>query len=442
MNPMRLEVVLKRALECAADERSDAAWQAIAPVLAVALAPGSNAELAASVARNVVGEPAFEHSGRLELARRLLGRWPTDFGVLIALARATESLVDMRFLNAAPPDDPYFHQLANALCDIADAAVSDDQSITAARAISVVARVCGRAWDDACEQAHQVVLAKDPSWQAWYDYGLFLKTRGRFREGFQANLRARDRGGESDEAAQWNLGICATGAGEGETALLVWRGIGCKVELGEDGLPTGSWPHVEVRLAERPIAERSAEADDPGEEETVWVRRLSPCHGEIISPTFGELGADYGDIVLFDGAAIVVRERAGKRVAVFPQLATIRRGAAQLFRFAARQARPGMVAELQLPGDSILYVHTEQVRQLCRGCWETGADHDHSPEDHGVVTGKLVVPEGADLRAVASALGERMEGVVVHVPNLWQALGDTERARIEQARLGQLTADA
>ena len=107
-----------------------------------------------------------------------------------------------------------------------------------------------------------------------------------------------------NEGCQWNLGICATGAGEGEVALQVWKDLGQKIEMGRFGLPDGGYPQCKIRLAERPLAERDASQDDPGLEETIWVERLSPCHGIIRSVLYQDLGIDYGDVVLFDGAPI------------------------------------------------------------------------------------------------------------------------------------------
>lgn len=92
-------------------------------------------------------------------------------------------------------------------------------------------------------------------------------------------------------------------------------------------MPEGGYHDVKVRLAQRPLAERnsSSEPDDPGLEETVWVERLSPCHGIVRSGLYEDLGVDYGDVVLFDGAPITHHEYEGERVAVFPHLVTLKR---------------------------------------------------------------------------------------------------------------------
>ncbi len=62
-------------------------------------------------------------------------------------------------------------------------------------------------------------------------------------------------------------------------------GSACRTKsaMGRFDLPDGGYPQCKVRLAERPLAERNAADDDPGLEETIWIQRLSPCHGIIRS---------------------------------------------------------------------------------------------------------------------------------------------------------------
>src|SRR6185503_10454335 len=97
------------------------------------------------------------------------------------------------------------------------------------------------------------------------------------------------------EAVQWNLGICATGAGHGDVALEVWKGMDLKLKIDRFGLPEGRFPSCKVRLAQRPLAERTKDTDDPGQEETIWIERLSACHGIVRSVLYYDLGVDYGD---------------------------------------------------------------------------------------------------------------------------------------------------
>ena len=65
-----------------------------------------------------------------------------------------------------------------------------------------------------------------------YNLGLFCKTRGLFREGMLANQVAAGLVDEPVDSYEWNLGICATGAGEGSVALDVWQRMEQKIEMG------------------------------------------------------------------------------------------------------------------------------------------------------------------------------------------------------------------
>lgn len=89
-----------------------------------------------------------------------------------------------------------------------------------------------------------------------YNLGLFYKTRGRFAEGATANQAAASLSQEVVDSYEWNLGICATGAGNAEIALDVWKRMGQKIEIGRFGLPEGGYSGCKVKLAERPLAEQ------------------------------------------------------------------------------------------------------------------------------------------------------------------------------------------
>ncbi|HMR79484.1 MAG TPA: hypothetical protein PKD61_30465 [Polyangiaceae bacterium] len=190
--------------------------------------------------------------------------------------------------------------------------------------------------------------------------------------------------------------------------------MGNKIEMGRFGLPDGSYDQVKVRLAERPLAERDPESepDDPGLEETVWVERLSPCHGIVRSALYQELGVDFGDVVLFDGAPITHHEYGEQSVAVFPHLATLVRPGYCIWRFGGTQGQPEQIGDLSrhLPDDAVLYVHTEQFQVLCRSCWEAGRVNSdrHQEVEHRVVTGKLCAPPGVN----AAALREHLDKLV------------------------------
>src|SRR5262245_37216130 len=131
-----------------------------------------------------------------------------------------------------------------------------------------------------------------------------------------------------------------------DTALQVWTQIGNKIGMGRFGLPEGRYSTCQVRLAERPLAARDGAHDDPGSEETIWIERLSPCHGIVRSVLYGDLGVDYGDVVLFDGAPITHHKYGEQSVPVFPHLTTLVRSGYQRFELAGTQASAGEIAEL------------------------------------------------------------------------------------------------
>jgi hypothetical protein len=377
---------------------------------------------------------------RLELADALLSERIDDEHVPRIFGDQLESFVDMRYLNDAPPTHPFFGRLLEVLARHFDKATGEQGRVSAAFALAHVARLSGRSADVLCERVHQELLRLEPNkWQNHYNYGLFLKTRGRFADGARANQRAMELAGDDVEPVFWNLGICATGAGQGDVALGVWRErVSFKGALGEDGLPAGKFHQVKVRVAQRPLSERSAAADSPGTEETLWLERLSPCHGRVLSPPFSAVGVEYGDLVLFDGAPITKHEVDGREVPVFPQLATIRRSGWRVFQFAGRQITPGQIGDLSeaLPGDSVLYPHTERMRFFCKKCWESGGDgaaHAHSTErkNHTIVRGKFCVDPAVSLSDVDRVLGQLLQskpGVVIACPDFQLAAGNARRA--------------
>lgn len=384
-----------------------------------------------------LGGPDVDVDEAREVALELLRRWREDEAVVVAIGEAAESLVDLRTPSAAPPEHPLFGALIEALGRVDEP--------RAWSALATVARVCGRERDDVAEEAHRKRIERfGRDWGVWYDYGLFLKYRGRFFESLQANRRALDLGAD-EERVQWNLGIAATGAGDGHRALEVWRSIGCTLEMTEGGLPEGRWAAVQVRLAEFPVCQRISDEGGPGREETIWVERLSPCHGRVRSALYQDLGVDYGDLVLFDGAPILWRDWGDQRVPVFPHLGTLERGGWWIGRFGARQAERGQVAALTeaLPGDSEVYVHSESMRRLCRSCWESGAHVHHEPQEHRVVTGKICVDPGVELAAFSEALDEAAGevGIELYVPDLRREVGDA-REEVDERRLSMILGGA
>ena len=421
------------------------AWRIAQPLLKAARQVDAGRALSELVRRG-----AFELSTGLVAARILAEAHHADVRVMSNLGRAFESLHDMRYLNAAPPDDPLLAKIVNTLRGLIEsgAAANEDEAIALHHGLGVAARVLGRSWDQVAERSERkLVELRGGDWRDLYGLGLFYKIRGRFDEGRDANQRAFDSGGADDESVRWNLGICATGARDTETALKVWKSMGHEIEKGRFGLPEGSYHSVKVRLAERPLAERNPGLgpDDPGLEESIWVERLSPCHGVVRSALFQELGVDFGDVVLFDGAPITYHEYGGGRVAVFPHLATLVRPGNRIWRFGGTQSQAEQIADLSklLPDDVVLYVHTEQYQVLCRSCWEAGrmSNDAHQEAEHRVVTGKLCAPPGTSPRALLDQLDRLVadaEGVQLLLPGLAKEAGDEARAEVESRRLAMI----
>ena len=442
MSDDELQAAYRAAADSLENTDLDAAEQALREVIAA-----SEHDLAAAecLAHSLLlrGWPLER---RTELAEPLTKRWSREAMVMAPLANSFKLFVDMRLLNEAPPTNELSQRLLEFAARDFEKASGDARHDAAYRLYSV-ARLLGRAADELCERAIKAVIEHTPDApNAWYDYGLFLKTRGRFAEGLAANQRSALLRKEADESTTWNLGICATGAGEGQVALDVWtKNLGAKLRIGDDGLPTGGWDEVKVRLAERPLAERTAKNDSPGAEETVWLERLSPCHGRVLNATSQDLGVDFDDVVLFDGASITSQEIQGRQVYVFPHLATLRKSDYRIFRFAAylpAGLTPNEVNK-QLPQGAIFYSHTHSVVMLCRQCaldGKTGQCGHREKRDERAIRGKLCIAPSVSLAKVDQALAKVFSGDAwLLSPPLAEGLGDHRRARAEQKRVDALS---
>ena len=152
--------------------------------------------------------------------------------------------------------------------------------------------------------------------------------------------------------------------------------------------------------------------------------RLS--HGVVRVAVFAdELGVEYGDVVMFDGAPV---GRQGG-VPIFPHLATLHRRSYQIWRFVGAQATKGQLIALSkhLPEDTVIYPHTEQIVVLCDACAKGrgGDGHAHTPEQaHHVVRGKLCAPPHLAPATVLAALDAAIAGAPgaqIAVPDLCAA---------------------
>lgn len=403
---------------------------------------------AAAALVHLVAQGAFAPADGLELLREVFDAHVNEADLVSRVGGALEAVRGRQQFNAAPPTDGLFESVANRLLRMSEemnwqGEGGDDAGVL--RSLSTVSGLLGRAWDGVTEHCHLRLIEMGPErWQDHFALGSFYKTRGRFGEGVIANQCAAALGGQAEDAVIWNAGICATGALDGETALHMWRRLDLEAEIGRFGLPESRLPPVKVCLVEHPMAERAGGPDDPGREETTWIERLSPCHGIIRSALLEDIGVDYGDVVLFDGAAIAHHREGNVEVPVFPHLATLFRSGYRIYRFAGVQREDRQIAGLsaRLPGDGIWYEHAERVVMSCAACWERGAmAHEHVRCEHRVVMGKLCVPplvEPGPLLVLLDELVAGAEGVRIFVPALSLAAGDAARSVWESRWVNEL----
>lgn len=436
-----LKAAESAALDAAKNGDSDLVWQSIEPILA---SQARNRDAALALLRIVDGG-SLSHENTLRILTDIEEHHSDDIEIVGHIGFCLEEACDTVFLNRAPPEESLFGRVVETLTAAMDDPLQDENRPQILRGLATAARMMARQGDDVAEAAYKRLVELQPeSSSAFYCLGLFLKTRGRFREGMLANLRAAELAVTPTDAMKWNIGICATGAGDGATALNVWLELGNKLAIGRFDLPDGRYPSCKVRLAERPLAERNAENDDPGLEETIWIERLSPCHGIVRSVLYDELGVDYGDVILIDGAPITYHRYGDDEIPVFPHLATLVRGGYQFFDFAGIQVSEGQLGDLSrgFREDIVIYSHTERMNFLCASCWRDAAlNHEHNETlTKHVVLGRIAAPEHISaaglLQEIDLAVGGQ-DGCALYAPALASAAGLDARA-VEEERLFEL----
>jgi len=391
-------------------------------------------------------------SGNLptELALSVLNNieqsYSQDLDIICRVGDALEEASDINFLNRTPPESLLFHRVVESLSNAAKDPPNVQNEKSILRGLATAGRMMARQYDDLTVSAYRRLVELDPEKpSSHYGLGLYYKTRGLFSEGMEANQKACSLSDNPVDSYEWNLGICATGANQGEIALEVWKKMGQNIEMGRFGLPEGGYPHCKVRLAERPLAERVADNDEPGLEETIWIERLSPCHGIVRSVLYSDLGVDYGDVVLIDGAPITYHKYGDKDIPVHPHLATLRRNGYQLFDFAGTQENEGELMNLSesLSLDTVIYSHSEQYKVLCLNCWnDPDIDHDrHTETQKHVVTGRIAAPPELNPKKLVSELDKAIADTdcSIYSPNLCEAAHENQRAEIEHRRFDMLT---
>jgi hypothetical protein len=437
-----IEKAQQRFIEAAEAGRGDSAWEALQPLLR---AQSHQQEVAITLIE-LVDHGHLSRERSLEVLETVHEAHRTDERLLGLLGSASERARDVDMLNAPPPESELFATVVDTLAALVPKTRGTDREPVLLDGLATAARMMARQRDELAESARRRLLELQPDvGYHHYNLGLFLKTRGRFREGMVANQRAASLTKEPSEATQWNLGICATGAHEGAIALEVWKRLKQKIEMGRFGLPEGTYPTCKVMLAERPLAERTAACDDPGLEETIWIERLSPCHGIIRSVLYQRLGVDFGDVVLIDGAPVTHHKYGDQDIPVFPHLATLVRSNYQFYDFAGTQDAAGRIdsASADLDRDSVVYSHTENFSYLCTSCWrDPSIDHVHDKtEEKHVVRGRIAAPPDIAPNELLRQLDVAMEKRApcrIYAPDLCVAAGLADRAAIERRRFDML----
>jgi len=441
----RIETLEQEVIQEAEAGRQENAWNRLQPLRK---SQQHQREAAISLLR-IVDRRCLPREGAADILLEIAQSHPQDAGLLATLGECLQVARDIDELNAPPPAHAVFRTALERLATLAQEHAGRPEEEFILQGLATSARMLARQHDDIAERSYRKLIEIDPRSSAHhYNLGLFFKTRGRFEEGMTSNQTAASLADEAIDPYEWNLGICATGARNGAVALDVWKRMGQKIAMGRFGLPEGGYPHCKVKLAERPLAERSADLDDPGLEETIWIERLSPCHGIIRSVLYGDLGVDYGDVILFDGAPITYHTYGNDKVAVFPHLATLVRQNYQFYDFAGTQDEPRQLssADRDLDGDSVIYPHSELVMTLCAHCWrDPNLDHErhaHERMEKHIVIGRIAAAPRVDPAQLLDQLDKAMakrEGCHLYAPDLCAAVGLEARASVEKRRFDLLT---
>ncbi|MCA9580661.1 MAG: tetratricopeptide repeat protein [Myxococcales bacterium] len=328
-----------------------------------------------------------------------------------------------------PQDEPMAARKA------ADQALRVLEGMSGARALRLRAnalRLLGPERDGDARRAFGEALAESPEdGNLHYDYGLLHKWRGRWREAFAANEKAFALLGP-ERRVLWNLGIAATALGLGDRATAVWKELGMPVEGGHALPIVRGLPPARLRVPSRgpdlgsdPLGAGHARLELP------FVQPLGPCHGVLMTPTFGDAPVDYGDVVLWDGAPAGVVVEDGGPVPRMVLLEVLHRGDERRLPFIAAESRDRILGALPVgvstffsdPRIDRVGVHGED-RGAAMGAPVFATTE--SAEGPGALQGKVIVPGGVSLRAVAEALDGA--GLRLAIPRLYELLGETRRA--------------
>ncbi len=402
------------------------------------------AELALGLIQQMGNTPA-----QREVLRGLAESWGTDWQLTLLAAsllieQAGRRGMDEPTLTEDGPASWAARALQRSLDALGDAERKDaDVAGHLYATLGNALRLCGPGRDDEAQEAFTRAIEIDPErGEWWYDAGLLDKWRGRFDEGYAANEQARMRMGPQ-RPVLWNLAICATALGKAEEAVEVWEEIGvpARLDRARDMPYVAGLPPMVLRVLSRtsPADGTASLPDKTVGFELVWTAPLSPCHGVVQSPTFGDAPIDYGDLVLWDGAPVAAHQvSAEEAVPVFPLLEVLRPGDERRWAFVALEREPEALEGLEqaLPEGTRVFVQQERVGHHCPAC-EAGEAHEHQEAGSataaataGLARGKVIVQRTQDLEAFRTAweaaTGSR--ALSVSLPALYEELGDSKRA--------------
>lgn len=145
------------------------------------------------------------------------------------------------------------------------------------------------------------------STELWFDVALYHKLLRNWDKAYELGKQAAARVGDgAGEPAYWNLGIAATMVRDWATAREAWTKFGITLAPGEGEIEDGFGVAC-VRL------------DPDGEAEVVWVQRICPTRGRVLSVPFTD--RRFGEIVVHDGVPNGERRVGEHDYPVFDELA-------------------------------------------------------------------------------------------------------------------------
>lgn len=262
------------------------------------------------------------------------------------------------------------------------------------------------AWDAeewlSAAELYEQVLAHFPDLEAsavwWYDAALAHKFLRNWAKAYELGREAAARSprGKGDPA-YWNLGIAATIQRDWATARDAWTGFGIPVRDGEGPIEDG-FGHACVRL------------DTGGEREVVWIERLCPTRGRVVSvPVTG--GRRYGEIVVHDGEPKGERVVEGSAYSVFDELLLFEASELPTLEVTvAADEAADLRALLELFSDHGYGAEpASSVRMLCSCCSEGSHEQERSVEA-GAQRISLAAPEEEARRLLERWAGDAAAG--------------------------------